>query len=251
MKNKKPLVALGALAVVGLVAGTIAYFTSQATFDNVFTTATYKTKSEETFTSPDNWTPGTTTPKSVLTTNEGNIPVAVRATYTDQWYDKDYDRAKTVAENASHMVDSQTIADVVAGLPQGETITTINTVSGAGTDWIESGGYYYYHESLLPDTTTASSFIQSVTLNEHLPVNAECSVDPTQSTASKTVKVCTTEIAGLGKATYVLTITVETVQYDRYHDVWGAAPGVPDIAEATPSNNNNNNNEPDPGNGGN
>ena len=49
MKNKKPIIALGALAIVGLIAGTIAYFTSEATFDNVFTTAVYKTKSEETF----------------------------------------------------------------------------------------------------------------------------------------------------------------------------------------------------------
>ena len=54
MKNKKPIIALGALAVVGLIAGTIAYFTSEVEFDNVFTTATYKTKSTEVFNSPQN-----------------------------------------------------------------------------------------------------------------------------------------------------------------------------------------------------
>lgn len=248
MKNKKPLVALGALAVVGLVAGTIAYFTSQATFDNVFTTATYKTKSEETFTSPDNWTPGTTTPKSVLTTNEGNIPVAVRVSYNGQWYDNTFDKTKTIAENSEAMISAQDIAAVEASLPQGESIVTVNLTSG--NDWIHQGNYYYYHESLLPDTTTSSSFMQSVTLNANLPVTSGCEVDTAQSTAGKTVKVCTTEITGLGKATYVLTILVETVQYDKYHEVWGAAPGVPDITEATPANNNNNNNEPEPGNGG-
>ena len=88
MKNKKPIIALGALAVVGLVAGTIASFTSEVTLDNVFTTATYKTKSEEVFESPSNWAPGQTVPKTLETENQGTIPVAVRVTTSESWKDE-------------------------------------------------------------------------------------------------------------------------------------------------------------------
>ena len=83
MKNKKPIIALAILAGVGLVGATIAYFTSEVTLDNVFTTATYKTKTTETFSSPTDWLPGTTTAKTVVTENEGTIPVVVRASLAE------------------------------------------------------------------------------------------------------------------------------------------------------------------------
>ena len=65
MNNKKALIALALVALVGVVGGTFAYFTSNATFTNEFTTGTYSTSVTEEFVSPDNWTPGTTTTKKI------------------------------------------------------------------------------------------------------------------------------------------------------------------------------------------
>lgn len=199
MKNKKPIIALGALAVVGLVAGTIAYFTSQATFDNEFKTATYKTKTTEVFESPQNWTPGTTTPKTITTKNEGTIPVAVRVSYTESW--KNTDTGAAISNPPANAV----------------TINLANT-----TDWIydatQYGDYFYYKVAIDPDQQT-STFMSGVTLNPNLPATSTC--EETTDTVNHTItKTCTTSLDGLGKATYTLTITVETVQYDHYQDVW-------------------------------
>ena len=47
-RSKKPLIALLVVAIVGIIGGTFAYFTSTDTFANVFQTSTYKTEVVET-----------------------------------------------------------------------------------------------------------------------------------------------------------------------------------------------------------
>lgn len=224
MKNKKPIIALGALAVVGLIAGTIAYFTSEATFDNVFTTAVYKTKSTEVFESPRNWAPGETIPKTVVTENEGTIPVAVRVSTDEEWKDEH-----------GVPIDSETIADVKSHLttdPKDIAILNLsnNTAVESGSYWLKhTDGKYYFMRALdkadndpsTPNDAT-NSFLASVTLNSELATDSRCVEDT--STPGTVVKTCTTAITGLGKATYTLTITVETVQFDQYKTVWSTAP---------------------------
>ena len=216
MKNKKPIIALGAVAVVGLIAGTIAYFTSEAQFDNVFTTATYKTESQETFTPPSNWVPGQEVSKTVVTENKGTIPVAVRVSTSESWKDKD-----------NNPISQQTIDDVIANIPASAHDTThiaiINLADNYSTYWTSNGGYHYYKTALgakSSDATngpTTESFIKSVTLNPDLKATPNC----TRNTAGNVTTVtCATSIDGLGQATYTLTITVETVQYDKYREVW-------------------------------
>ena len=222
MKNKKPIIALGALAVVGLIAGTIAYFTSEVTFDNVFKTAIYKTKSTETFESPSNWTPGQTIDKTVVTKNEGNVDVAVRTSISEAWYDKDYQDSMTPEQKAEHLIDPTLI-------PENAVIINYSTPQTGDWDWIaHTDGKWYYGTKLAPNATT-SSFINSVTLRADLPVDSQCDDAGTSEIVdghTVTTKTCTTSIAGLGKATYILTITVETVQFDQYKNVWTTAPDI-------------------------
>ena len=85
MDNKKSLIALALIVLVGVAGATFAYFTSSATLSNEFTTGTYSTSVTEEFVSPDNWTPGTVTQKKVNVTNNGSVDVAVRASYTEKW----------------------------------------------------------------------------------------------------------------------------------------------------------------------
>ena len=244
MKNKKPIIALGALAVVGLIAGTIAYFTSEVEFDNVFTTAVYKTKSTEEFTSPDNWTPGTFTSKTVSTKNEGTVDVAVRVKTSEVWYKEAW---SSLTDEQKAALTPEQLAEYVITVGTGEgqvpaDAVIINTTAedvqeGQSWDWIDNtstDGYYYYKKKLAPQNTTATSFIKGVTLNSNLDVESECDegvVTVDQETGKKTTtKTCSTSVAGLGKATYVLTITVETVQYDQYKAVWGN--NAPTITES-------------------
>ena len=217
MKNKKPIIALGALAVVGLIAGTIAYFTSEATFDNVFTTAIYKTKSEEVFNSPDNWTPGQEVEKTVVTENQGTIPVAVRIKFEEVWKDEN-----------NQVIDTSVISGLEANLPNDpKKVAIINYANQSSWEYDAGTNYYYFKRALGPVEYSGSNPIydktdtpiESVTLNADVPVDTGCTTS-TDDTTHTITKTCSTAIRNLGKATYTLTLTVETVQYDQYKAVW-------------------------------
>ena len=91
MKNRKSIIALLLIAIIGVVALTFAYFTNTATIENEFKINSYGTTVVEEFVSPDNWTPGTTTNKTLVVTNSGNVDEAVRVEYTESWTSKNGD----------------------------------------------------------------------------------------------------------------------------------------------------------------
>lgn len=188
--DKKPLFAIMGIALIGVVAGTFAYFTSSLVFNNKFKVASYNTVTTEEFVSPDNWTPGTVTPKSIVTKNDGNIPIAVRVSYTEEWKDKNGTVINNVLDNAVKIdLDNTSL-------------------------WTKSGDYFYYNKAVKPNESTLS-FIKSVTLNKSLDDNYECST----SSDGKSKK-CTSKLSGLEGGTYTLSITTETVQYDQYDSIW-------------------------------
>lgn len=195
-RNIKPIVALMILSFSVLVGATIAYFSSNVTFENEFIAGKYKVVTTEEFESPSNWAPGEEIPKTITTTNEGTIPAAVRVKFEEKWL---------MGEND---VTDQVSADTVA-------INLDNT-----NEWIRQGNYYYYKFPLEPGDTT-SSFMKSVTLNPNIN-GVEC-------TTSADGKTKTCESTGIAAgATYKLIITKETVQYDAYNLVWN---NVPEIGE--------------------
>ena len=224
MKNKKPIIALGALAVLGLIGGTIAYFTSEATFDNVFTTAVYKTKSTEVFSAPDNWLPGETVAKSVTTKNEGSIDVAVRVSTSEKWTLED--NTEITMPHTFNMGTPDDASDDIR-YNSDRDLVTINLANTA--DWLESTNtttdkHLYYKKKLAANETT-TTFLSGVTLNSNVATDTKCVTEGTQGQGTVT-KTCTTGIKGLGKATYTLTITIETVQYDQYTNAWTTAPAI-------------------------
>lgn len=161
--NKKPLIALAVLAMVGIVAGTIAYFTSTAEFPNVFRTKTYNTELTEEFKSPEDWTPGTTTKKLVEIKNTGNIPLVARVSYTELW------------EPIEGAPLSNTLED-------GTPVVSLNGIDG--TKWtlreetLEDGtkkNYYYYNDIIAPaeegKAPEAVKFMDSVTFNENVNID--------------------------------------------------------------------------------
>ena len=193
MENKKSLIALALVALVGIVGGTFAYFTSSTTLTNEFETGTYSTSVTEEFVSPDNWTPGTTTKKTVNVTNNGSVEVAVRASYTEKWLAAD----KTT---------------VLSGTRDGEKVAQFTI----GSDWELATDGYYYYKGTLATGQTSNDFISSVTFNPNFELEEGTDIECTTSTVDgKTISSCTSLTSGYAGATYSLDITIETIQADK------------------------------------
>lgn len=210
MKNRKSVIALLLVAIVGIVGLTLAYFTNTSTIENVFKTNKYGTSVDEQFVSPDNWTPGTTTPKTLTVTNTGNVDEAVRVSYTEKWELANHNELSgwitSNGEISAHANDEET----------DERAAIINWANSS--EWTYSNGYYYYNYKLSPNETTPT-LLDSVTFNEHVNVNSTCETDNSQP--GKKIITCSTGGNGYGSATYKLTFNVETVQYDKYKEAWG------------------------------
>ena len=199
-KNRKPLVFIALLfSVFLIVGGTIAYYTSSDTFNNEFNAGEYVVEVEETFKSPDNWTPGTTTPKEVIATNRSDTLVAVRVKLTPGW----------VAS------DGVTTLPLTDGTNEA---AIINYAIDKDYKWMKDGDWYYYVRPLDKDEST-SSLLESITFNPNVNISATHNCVEDQTTHSKT---CTTETGGYSDATYTLKVDIETCQFDKYHEIWDA-----------------------------
>ena len=191
VKNKKSIIFLFGLSLVFIVIGVIAYFSNNEIMQNRFISGTYKTVTRETFTSPTNWIPGQETEKSIVTKNEGTIPVRVRVKLDESWTSKNNDPLDLEYN--------------------GEKAAIINFDNES--DWLKKGDYYYYLEELAPGDET-SSLIKSVTFNSNVEPDILC-------TTSNNVYTCESTGDGYDGATYELDITTETVQANKYREVWG------------------------------
>ena len=189
--NLLPIIAITLLVIGGIVGTTIAYFSSNATFANEFKTKPYSTEARETFVSPDNWTPGTTTEKEVIAKNTGDVDVAVRVSYSENWRD-------------SH-------GEELPLIPGEEPMAIINFANQ--DHWIKNGNYYYYNKKLSKNEET-SSFIDSVTFNKNAIAALNCT---TTTTGDQKSVSCTSTGTGYDGATYTLNVFVEIVQYK---EIW-------------------------------
>jgi predicted ribosomally synthesized peptide with SipW-like signal peptide len=196
-KNKKlknKLLIVSGISLLTILGGTLAYFTTSTNITNLFKTALYQNRIVEKFISPDNWTPGTTTDKTIEVTNTGSINMAVRA---EKW----------VSNNGNEMSLKDNSDNVVA---------IINFNDGWTKD---SDGYYYYgskeNKTILKSGETTSSFISGVTFNENVKASLK-------ETISSDGHIVTYESTGNGydNAKYILTIKIDTIQYDQANNVW-------------------------------
>lgn len=235
-KNKKALVALLIVAIVGVIGFTFAYFSDKITVNNEFKTKPYGTTVTEVFVSPENWTPGTETEKTVVTKNSGEVDEAVRVSYTEKWVSANGDELSgsiqiggssqpvTPSPDVPDSDDDISIDDDV-DIPSTPSVTyeraaiiNFDNESDWTVDYDENGkGYYYYNKKLAKGEST-SSFIKSVTFNGNVESSSDCPKTVTGGTQTIT---CTSTGNGYDGATYTLTITVETVQYDQYKAAWG------------------------------
>ena len=193
MNNNKALIALAFVAIIGIVGGTYAYFTSSAKLTNEFKTGTYSTSVTEEFVSPDNWVPGTTTTKKVNVTNNGTVSIVARASYTESWK----------AANGTTLSLTK----------DGDRIAQFDI----GADWVQEGNYYYYNK-VLGQNATSTDFLEEVTFNPAFELeegtDIKCETIGTVGQGTAEVK-CTNLTTGYAGATYTLEITIETIQADQ------------------------------------
>ena len=193
MKDKKALIALALVALIGVVGGTFAYYTSSAKLTNEFKTGTYSTSVKEEFVSPDNWTPGTTTAKKVNVTNNGTVSIVARAKFKETWM----------------AADGVTELD---GERNGELVAQFET----GADWVLATDGYYYYNKTLGQNAASTNFIDSVTFNPNFELEEGTDIECTTTTKDgKTTVNCVNLTTGYAGAKYTLEITIETIQADQ------------------------------------
>lgn len=195
-KNKKKLIIFSSLGMISVIGTTLTYFTTSDEFVNSFKSGKYQTTIKEDFVSPDNWTPGDTVDKKITVTNTGDIPIAVRASYTEKWINANNEELPLEDEN-------------------GARFAVINFNSGWTKD---NDGYYYYgskaNKTKLEPLNISSSFINSVTFNG----NTNIELSKTISDDGKTIVYESTGNS-YDDAKYVLTITIDTIQYSS-NNIW-------------------------------
>ena len=186
--NKKSIIIFIFILGIGT---TLAYFTSTVTIPNIFNSARYETTTTEEFTSPSNWKPGDTTPKTVVTTNNSNLPIRVRISVEETWTDKNNNNLS---------------------LEENNTLAAILDLDNR-PDWIYEDGYYYYRYDVAPGEST-NSFIKSVTFNKDIVGEYVCVTENNN-------EQCDSASDTYQDANYKLNIKVETTQADNYMDAWG------------------------------
>ena len=196
-KNKKKLLVVGALGMLTVLGGTLAYFTTTTNIVNKFKTGLYQNKIVEEFVSPTNWTPGTVTEKTVKVTNSGDIPMAVRASITEKW-------VSASGKELSLKDSNNNVASIIE----------------FGDEWTkDNDGFYYYgtkeKKTVLDAGAETTSFIKSVKFNENIKATLKESV----SSDGKTVTY-TSSGDGYDNATYTLTVRIDTVEYDAARNLW-------------------------------
>ena len=207
MKQRKSVIALLLVAIIGIVGLTFAYFANSTEVENIFTTKEYGTTYTEQFVSPDNWLPGDTTNKTITATNTGQVDQAVRISLSQEW----------VSHNG----------DTLALSKNGVTAAVLNLANTS--DWTKVGDYYYYNYKLAPGETT-TSFLESVTFNKDIELDDTCT--ESVNNGVRTIS-CNSSGDDYDNATYTLTLTIETVQYNKYASAWGTGNSVA-IAEERP-----------------
>ena len=201
MKNRKSIIALLLVAIIGIVGLTVAYFSSSTSITNEFDTSEYGTDVTETFTSPTGWQPGDETPKVLTVKNTGEVDEAVRIKVEEKWVNK----------NGQQLPLTQ----------DGNVAAQINYINE--DDWTkveianEDYYYYYYNYKLSPDEET-SELLDKVTFNPL--INASTTCTDSIGTNGETIRSCTSNGNGYDGATYTLKFTIETVQYNKYQEAW-------------------------------
>ena len=240
MSKKNQLVIIILLVCLSIFGGgSLAYFNSRHSNSHILSSDIYQTKVTDTFTSPNDFLPGTIVNRNIKLRNRGNVKVAVRAKIEESWTSANGDelplyqlsdfqytegnRGYVVEYSCNQVVYYNNANNSDRNMMYFDTLEEVEEFKDNACDeydyngfwddnWVEYDGYYYYRFFVDPNKETAS-FINSLTFNENITNDISC-------TANNGVYTCTSTGDGYDGATYTLSVTFETIQYDVYKDVW-------------------------------
>ena len=209
MKRKRNIVFV--LLLMISVGVTIAYLQSTDTFENIFNAGTYSVVTHEEFISPNNWKPGDTIPKTITTKNEGTVPVMVRVRFNEKWLSSNNEELPLIDNNEPvAIINFDNEVDWFRFYDDG-----LYDANYDGSIYDKISYYYFYYIDELAPGETTSSLIDSVTFNPNYNGNVSCTYNSLTNSNE-----CSSSDEYMG-GTYTLGITVETVQADKYREVWG------------------------------
>lgn len=209
MKKRKIVIILMFVVGVFCLGFTLAYFTNSFNFINNFKTSDYGSNNIEEFVSPTDWTPGDVTEKKIKVENSGSVDEAVRVSYTENWTSSN----SNVEGNLSLTQDGNRASLIKWGNDNDWTTVTENNKI-----------YKYYNYKLNPNEVT-STVIESVTFNPLITNSNSCN---TVVEGNVRKIVCTSSGNGYDNATYKLVFNIETVQYDKYKNIWNTSVDILD-----------------------
>ena len=243
MNNKKLIIVLLLVCVILVGGGTLAYFNSRHTSVTSLSTDIYQTRVTDTFTSPENFVPGTYIERDMKLINTGDVKVAVRAKIEQSWTSANGDELPlaypnyTITEeygsydfNGSCMPIIYFNNNVFSGVrdinmfsTQQEAIEYASSMcdnvdynldnSMGFSHWTYDREEYYYYNYYVNQNEETTPLISSIMFNPDIENNYSC-------TTNNGVESCTSTGNGYDGATYTLTVTFETVQYDKYQEYW-------------------------------
>ncbi|MEG1981939.1 MAG: BsaA family SipW-dependent biofilm matrix protein [Clostridia bacterium] len=187
-QSKVAVIALAALLLVGTVAGSLAYFSTTATFNNVFTVGTINGNIVETFQNPtkEQVAMGGTFAKSAKAVNTGDVPLLARAKVDAVWTGG----VRPTPDDNVFPAGGQTgvagtdVATLNFGLATATPTADFSvnaftkfaadvggsTVKGtSNAKWFYStDGYFYYKDVLTKNAATSADLMKSVTVSNHI-----------------------------------------------------------------------------------
>lgn len=180
MKNKKSLVAVGAVSALAVaIGGSFAYFTYTQSFDNDFHLADSSITFTEQFDAPTDWTPCTETDKTLTVTNTTDTSIDVRVRIKSSTWGDGHVYDPTTGTTTAVPLDNTIRFDANGNfIVKTDTTTPVASSATAATinfdnqrDWTynSTDGWYYFNDSLDKNDAT-SSFMKSVTFNCDAPI---------------------------------------------------------------------------------
>lgn len=187
-KNKKIIILL-LILLIGGVGTTIAYFKNNETIKNTVKSNEYAISYNYDFIKDSTWQPGDIDYPDINVSNDGEIPVIVRAKFIENWIDENGNNIPLTLYNNESVV-----------------VKTINT------NWFKDGNYYYYYKAIKKDEIT-SSILDYVIYNSNTDNNMNCTTNSNGTTCGSN--------NDYANATYKLSISFETIQADAALKEWG------------------------------
>ena len=172
-RKKRIIIAAGALAIVGIIAGSLAYWNQTHVIENPFETGgKFSSTVIEHFTPEDDWQPGVEVNKTVQVENTGEQDIIIRVKMDEKWVRKGatspYKELTAVPDKEIYITGQEDESD---GLTAADN-SVVNKHFFESDNWIDGqDGWFYYKTNLLSGEIT-SPWLQSVELLNDLDVGA-------------------------------------------------------------------------------